>query len=186
MRVIAGKHKGRRIDCLEGKAIRPTSDMMRGAVFNMLNFNVDWEATNVLDICCGTGAFGIEALSRGAAFVGFVDSSRESIEMTRHNLSKLGDDDKVSVMQHSIENLPIAKKKYHVIYIDPPYFAGLVPKALRNLRDKGWVADNAIILAEMAERDKITAMDGYEITNERRYGNSKLVTLKKVVDASAT
>lgn len=177
MRIIAGKHKGRRIDCPEGNAIRPTSDMLRGAVFNILNFAVDWENANILDGCCGTGAFGIEALSRGAKFVTFVDSNRDSIEVTKHNLSKLNEDGHYEFMSHAIENLPEARRQYNVLYIDPPYSSGLVPKALKVLRNKNWIAKDAIIMAEIAERDKLAAPEGYVIKSERRYGNSKLIIL---------
>jgi len=177
MRIIAGKYKGRKIECPPGDKIRPSSDMLRGAVFNILQFNVDWENANVLDVCCGTGAFGIEALSRGAKFVGFMDSSRESLDVTKHNLTKLNED-KFELMLNAVEALPLARKQYDVIYVDPPYLTGLVPKALKSLREKNWIAPNAIILAEASERDKIAAPEGFEIKNERRYGNSKLLKIE--------
>lgn len=180
MRVIAGKHKGRRIECLEGKTIRPTSDMLRGAVFNKLQFNVDWESTNVADICCGTGAFGIEALSRGAQYVTFVDSNRESLDMTRKNLSKLGEEGHYELLGSAVENLPVSRKQHGVLYIDPPYFAGIVPKALKSLKEKNWIAPEAVIMCEMSERDKFAAPEGFEIVEERRYGNTKLVIVKLV------
>ena len=180
MRIIAGKHKGRRIDCPPGDAIRPTSDMLRGAVFNILNFNVDWENSNVLDLCCGTGAFGIEALSRGAKFVTFIDSGREALETTRHNLEKIKEDGKHEILSCSAENLPAAKRQYAVSYIDPPYSSGVVPKALKALKEKNWIADGAHILAEIAEREKFTAPEGFELKDARRYGNSKLLILKLI------
>lgn len=179
MRVIAGQYKGRKIDCPEGKAIRPSSDMLRGAVFNILQFNVDWENAKVLDVCCGTGAFGIEALSRGAKFACFIDSSRESIEVTKHNLNKFNIPYENYELSHqSVENLGNARQAYDVIYVDPPYLQGLVPKALKNLKDKNWIAPGAMILAEASERDKIILPDGFVLKDERRYGNSKLLKIE--------
>ncbi len=177
MRVIAGKYKGRKIECPSGDKIRPSSDMLRGAVFNILQFAVDWENANVLDVCCGTGAFGIEALSRGAKFAGFIDSAREALDVTKHNLMKLNED-KFETMLHAVENLPAARKQYDVIYIDPPYLVGLVPKALKSLKEKNWIAPKAIILAEVSERDKLVLPDGFKIKDERRYGNSKLLNIE--------
>ena len=178
MRIIAGKYKGRKVECPPGDKIRPSSDMLRGAVFNILQFAVDWPNANVLDACCGTGAFGIEALSRGAKHVGFLDSSRESLEVTRHNLEKMGiEKTQYDLFLQPVENLSSARAQYDVIYIDPPYHSGIVPKALKALKEKNWIAPGAIILAETSERDKTATPEGFVITEERRYGNSKLLKI---------
>lgn len=179
MRIIAGLYKGRKIDCPEGDKIRPTSDMLRSAVFNILQFRVEWENSQVLDACCGTGAFGIEAISRGAKFVSFIDASRESLDVTKHNLTKLNVPlEKFDMMLHAIEALPEARRRYDIIYLDPPYLKGLVPKGLKSLAAKNWIAEGAIILAEIAERDKIEMPPGFTLLDERKYGNSKLLKIK--------
>ncbi len=181
MRIIAGKYKGRRIICPEGKTVRPTSDMVRSATFNILNNIVDWENANALDVCCGTGAFGIEALSRGVKFAAFIDSSREAIEATRHNLAKVNEDPAhYEIYSNAVENLPAARRQFDVIYIDPPYSAGLVPKALKSLREKGWLAEKPIIIVETGEREKIIFPPEFEVRDERRYGNTKLLRIKLV------
>ena len=177
MRIIAGKYKGRKIEMPKTKDVRPTADMVRGAVFNILNNLIDWEETTIMDLCCGTGSFGIEALSRGAKFVCFIDNNLDSIELTRRNLAKL-EADNCEVIKAAAENLPIARRKYDIIYIDPPYFSGLVVKALKNVKAKEYLNKDSIIIAEMSRKEKFAAPDGFIIKDERDYGNKKIIILE--------
>jgi 16S rRNA (guanine966-N2)-methyltransferase len=180
MRVIAGNYKGRNIDCPKGDRIRPTSDMVRTAVFNILSTRVDLESAKVLDVFCGTGAYGIEALSRGAEFVGFVDNHRESIEVTKHNINKMHQEKNYKIYGYDAEKLPKADVQYDVILIDPPYKSGFVPKTLLALKNGGWIADGALIIAEEGELEKIEFPAGFEIKLDRRYGNTKVYLLSNL------
>jgi 16S rRNA (guanine966-N2)-methyltransferase len=174
MRVIAGNYKGRNIDCPKGNRIRPTSDMVRTAVFNILNTRVDIEEANVLDVFCGTGAYGIEALSRGGKFVGFIDNHRESLDTTRHNIGKMHQEKNYKIYGYDAEKLPKADIQYNVILIDPPYKSGFVPKTLAALKAGDWIAPDALIVAEEGELEEIKLPEGFEFKSERRYGNTKV------------
>ena len=174
MRVIAGKYKGRRLDLPKSKDVRPTSNIVLAAVFNILNNIVTWEEVAMLDLCSGTGAFGIEALSRGAKHITFIDNNLDSLELTKRNLAKL-DAANYEVMKAAVENLPMARHKFDIVYIDPPYFSNLVPKALKNLKAKEWLSESAIVIAEMSRKEKFTPPESWEIKDERNYGNKKIV-----------
>ena len=181
MRVISGKYKGRTIECPKGNRIRPTSDMVRSAVYNILNNFVDWENANLLDVFCGTGAFGIEALSRGAKFVGFIDNHRESVEFTKKNLQRIHTENNTYVYSYDATQLPKADRAYDVIFIDPPYNSGLIGKVLNGLKNGGWINAGARIILEESDKENVGAMPGFKVVNDRRYGNTKLYILEQEV-----
>jgi 16S rRNA (guanine966-N2)-methyltransferase len=178
MRIIAGKHRGRKLESPEGNRVRPTSDMVRGAVFNIMQNITDWENTNVLDVCCGTGAFGIEALSRGAKFAGFIDSHRESLKFTESNLKNLGETSNAAVFAATLEKLPRANMEYDLIFIDPPYNSGLCDVALAELARHGWVNINATLVLEMSERETPKLLHTLDVQKERLYGKTKVIFAK--------
>lgn len=181
MRVIAGKHRGRIIESPEGKRVRPTSEMVRGAVFNILQNIIDWENTSVLDVCCGTGAVGIEALSRGAKFAGFIDSHRESLKFAEKNIAALKETPNTVIFAATLEKLIKADRRYDLIFIDPPYNEGLVDVAIPALIKHGWLADNATLVIEMSERETPKTLEILDISKERSYGKTKVIiaTVKK-------
>ena len=175
MRIIAGKHRGRKIESPEGKRVRPTSDMVRGSIFNMLSNLVDLEGLSVLDVCCGTGAFGLEALSRGAEFAGFIDSHRESLKFAEHNIEQMKEKANSAVIAATVEKLPRANREYNIIFIDPPYKSGLIDIALPNLIKHGWVHPKALLILEMAEEEITTSAHLLEIHRERQYARTKVI-----------
>lgn len=186
MRIISGKHKGRRIDLLkdaDGK-IRPTSEFAREAVFNILSHGklvADGHGfinKNVLDVFCGTGAFGLEALSRGAGSVTFVDSSRESIASARHNAEKMGETETTEFLQTNATKLGRARKTYSLIFIDPPYFEKLLPPTLLALHNGGWIAPDALIVIEHDSKETIEIPDVFEVIDQRKYGRAMIELLK--------
>lgn len=178
MRIIAGKHRGRKLESPEGNRVRPTSDMVRGAVFNIMQNITDWENTNVLDVCCGTGAFGIEALSRGAKFAGFIDSHRESLKFTESNLKNLGETSNAAVFAATLEKLPRANMEYDLIFIDPPYNSGLCDIALTELVKHGWVNIDATLVFEMSERESLKLTNLLDVSKEKIYGKTKVIFAK--------
>ncbi len=175
MHIIAGTLKGRKLEELKGHDIRPTSGMVRGAVFNILAHAAPPEGANVADICCGSGALGFEALSRGADAVTFVDSVRKSLDVARANAQKFGVEEQCSFMPASAENLPLSHKKYSLVFLDPPYGKNLVLPTMIALKDRGWLEPGAVVVAEMADRDIYHPLDGFAVFKEREHGRTKVV-----------
>lgn len=183
MRIIAGKHKGRNILSPSGDGVRPTSSKMRESMFNILISGgyLREDETKVIDLCCGTGALGLEALSRGAAMVVFIDGSNEHLKLARHNITYLGEQDKSIVIRANAENLLVAQDLFDLVFIDPPYFKGVASKALNSLWEKGWLAENAVIIVELAQKESLLYdEDKYQEITTRNYGNSKFILLEKL------
>jgi 16S rRNA (guanine966-N2)-methyltransferase len=180
MRIIAGNFKGRKIECPKGNRVRPTSDMVRTGVFNMLGNLIDFEGLQVADICCGTGAYGIEAISRGAEHVSFVDNHIESIRATKLNLEKLAITN-AEVLNLQVEKLGTARQPYDLLFIDPPYLLGLVDVALISLIKGGWITEHSILVMETKDKEAIKAESNMTIIKERFYGNTRILIAKIAV-----
>ncbi|MDE3038856.1 MAG: 16S rRNA (guanine(966)-N(2))-methyltransferase RsmD [Pseudomonadota bacterium] len=179
MRIIAGKHKGRRIDLGKGAggAVRPTSDFAREAIFNLLAHGRHglnghtFSGKAVLDVFCGSGALGLEALSRGAERVMFIDSAREAIASVRQNAERIRED-AVEFLQADARQLLPSRRGYDLIFLDPPYFGGLLAPALKSLHKSGWIAEGALIVAEHDAKEDIKIPEPFSVTDERRYGRA--------------
>jgi len=186
MRIIAGKHKGRRIELSKEAAdnVRPTSDFAREAIFNILThgkYGLNGHSfidKDVLDMFCGTGAFGLEALSRGAAKVLFIDSSRDAITNTRYNTAKMKEDDHAEFLVADGTKLPKARKQYSLIFLDPPYFGKLIEPALKSLYAGGWIAEDALIVVEHDAKEAINFPTEFTKVDERKYGRAIVNLLK--------
>jgi 16S rRNA (guanine966-N2)-methyltransferase len=185
MRIIAGKHKGRRIDVPKevGTLIRPTSDFAREAIFNILTHGRhglnghSFTDKAVLDVFCGTGAFGLEALSRGAARVMFIDSAREALATARHNAEKLGET-AVDFLLTDASRLPKARSAYALVFLDPPYFSKLIEPTLKSLQAGGWLAEDALIIAEHDAKEKLELPAPFTLVDQRKYGRAMVNLLK--------
>lgn len=176
MKVVAGKYKGRVL--LENKFehIRPTADMVKQALFNKLAFVI--EDAVVLDLFCGTGAIGIEALSRGAKEVIFVDKDSRSIAQTKANLKKINIDAKIMHFGY-LDALEILKeKKFDIIFLDPPYKSGFYTKALQKIAQLNMLSEDGIIVCEHAKDEKID-FEPFEIQTQKKYGSKMLTFLIK-------
>jgi 16S rRNA (guanine966-N2)-methyltransferase len=185
MRIIAGKHRGRRIESPDSYAIRPTSSRTREAVFNILTHGEYVEPGNsplidqhILDICCGTGAFGLEALSRGAAKVTFIDKQRDALKLARHNAEKFGESERSTFLPYDATNLPKSIKAYALAYVDPPYKEGLVPKMLVSMAKVGWVNQDSLIITEQDSKYPFDIPEQFEIIREKDYSKTKVLFLK--------
>ena len=175
MRVISGRWRGRAIAAPAGQATRPTSDRVREAIFSMLNSRLGrFEGLDVLDLFAGTGALGIEALSRGAATACFIDNDAAAVKAIRANLAALGGAG--DVRQSPVASIGGAPRAHHLLFLDPPYGSGLVDPALTHLHDRGWIAPGAIISVETAVADKIACE--WEILVERRFGKALVRLLR--------
>ena len=175
IRISSGKFKGRRL--LENKFahIRPTTDEVRQALFIKLQFFVPEK--KVLDLFCGTGAMGIEAFSRGASSVIFVDKDSRSVAMTKSNLQSLGIEQKV-VRCNALSFLEHCDEKFDLIILDPPYQSGLYESVLSKIFEKQILEDDGIIVCEHDCKDKIVT-SCFDVMDEKKYGNKALTYLVK-------
>lgn len=183
MRIIAGKHRGRRIESPEGKDIRPTTSRTREAVFNILAHGTFGQEQSplygrVADIFCGSGAMGLEALSRGASHVTFVDKSRTAIEALEYNLEAFGELENVKLLRGDSSTLPQMAEPFDALILDPPYHTGLAYGSLKTALSGGWLHENTVVTLELAWKEEVKVPQGYEILDERRYSNTRIVIMK--------
>ncbi len=180
MRVVGGNLRGRLLQAPTGEAVRPTSDRVREALFNILTyaaFGPGWPGlpgTRVLDVFAGTGALGIEALSRGAANVDFIEKSSQARQYLNRNLAGLGLTDRANVHAFDATQPPPGSEPASLALLDPPYRSGLGFRALPALAEKGWLADGAIAVLEEAE-PSAPDIPGFTLLQTRTYGKTALL-----------
>ena len=176
MRVITGSARGRKLIEPQGFDIRPTTDQVKEAIFNICQFDV--EGRRVLDLFGGTGQLGIEAKSRGALQVDIVDNARESIRLIRENVKTVGLD--IRVIQSDALTYLERCGTYDLIFIDPPYDSGLSEKALRQIKAFDILSNGGIILCETRAETELPALEApYLLKKQYRYGKVKLTTFTK-------
>lgn len=186
LHIISGKHRGRKIEVKEGKSIRPTGSMARGAIFNILmhgikgpNGESPLDGQPVLDLFCGTGALGLEALSRGAASVTFVDQSQDSIALARQNAFRMGEETTTQFLRSDSASLPPARKQMALAFMDPPYDdSGLAVKSLTSLHQQRWLMDGALVVVEVSARTTLLPPPYYTLEDERKYGSTTICFLR--------
>lgn len=186
MRIVGGSHRGRRLLAPEGEAVRPTSDRARESLFDLLtqgrvtgggNALID---ARVLDVFAGTGALGLEALSRGAAHATFMEMAPAALAALEQNIQTLGEQRRTKVMAGNALSPRPAPAPCQVILLDPPYGKDLAAPALVALQASGWIAADALLVVEMEKSEVFTAPEGFTLVDERRYGRAKLVFLRSV------
>ena len=175
MRIVGGKYKGRTLVAFEGKDIRPTSDMARESLFNILRDKI--LSSSFLDLFAGSGAIGIEAISRGAERVVFNDLDIESIRVIKKNLEKIGVTPEVikSDALKLLETLKAKHEKFDIVFIDPPYKSGLGEKAVKVSAE---IIDDGVIIWE-SETEFSGVIEGLTVTDKRRYGKAHLTFFSK-------
>jgi 16S rRNA (guanine966-N2)-methyltransferase len=182
MRIVAGRHRGRALAAPGGVAMRPTADRVREALFNVLvhGLEVELEGASVLDIFAGTGALGLEALSRGAAQAVFVDMVQASLALIRDNVATLGEEDRVQILRRDATRLgspPAGLTPAGLAFLDPPYGENLAPPALAAAAERGWVAPGAICVVETRRDEDFVMPEGFTMRDERTYGGTRLYFL---------
>lgn len=170
MRIVGGKYRGRVLAAFNGKEVRPTSDRAKEALFNILAPEIS--GANVLDLFCGTGGIGLEALSRGADLVVFNDVSKDSLAILRKNLSLLRADAKVYNLDYR-ELLDSIDITFDVIYIDPPYKSGCGEDALRRIAARGLLNTGGVAVLE-SDKPFEGEIENLVRYDERRYGIAHL------------
>ena len=182
MRITGGKLGGRRLITPDDIDVRPTSDRTRQAIFNILrhkDFGIGFslEGSAVADLFAGTGALGIEALSHGARWCLLVDDSADSRAIQRENIEALGLTGATRIWRRDACDLgpisPSAGGPFNLVFLDPPYRKDLIPKALASLKDGGWLADQALLIAETNISESFDS-PGFTLLDERDYGETRI------------
>lgn len=177
MRIVAGAWRGRTMLAPPGQATRPTADRVRQAVFDMLA-HAPWggrdriEGVRVLDAFAGTGALGLEALSRGAAFATFIEQDRAALRTLRANVAACGAEARAAVLAADVLAAP-AGQACRLVFMDPPYGEGLVPLALARLDAMGWIAPDALVVAELGREEAVPELG--TLLAERLHGAARVV-----------
>ncbi len=175
MRVISGTARGMKLQTPKGMSTRPTTDRVKESMFNIINFRI--RESRVLDIFAGSGALGIEALSRGAHSCTFVDSSRESIGIINENLQKARLDGRADVVASKVE-LALSKlsnEKFDMIFMDPPYCKGFIEPVLESIVDNNVLDSDGIVVVEHDSSDKTPQnIKTLVKSDERTYGGTTI------------
>ncbi len=175
MRVITGTARGRKLKTLEGDSVRPTTDMVKEAMFSIIQFDIG--NARVLDMFCGCGQLGIEALSRGAESCTFVDISRQSMGVTEENLEYVGFRGvSKTVLSNSLEYLDRTSEIFDIALLDPPYRAGIMEDAIERVRLH--MAPNGIIVCETDAREELPDVEGFS-QKRYKYGKIALTVYRK-------
>ena len=185
MRIVGGEFKGSHLFAPKGTGTRPTSDRVRESLFNILSHSIDQfsiEGTRVLDLFAGTGALGLEAISRGAAFALFVDSDPDARGAQRDNIEALALTGRTRLFRRDALKLGKAGNMgaFGLVFLDPPYGKGLAEKALLRALQGGWLEPGAVIVIEESADSQFEFPQGFEQLDERTYGSTKIHILRAV------
>jgi len=186
MRIVSGKFRGKALIAPEGRDTRPTSDRARQAVFNILEhaaFAPGLDGARVIDLFAGSGALGLEALSRGAAFCLFVETDERARGAIRDNVEAMGQFGVTRIHRRDATDLgqrpSSAGAPFDLAFLDPPYHQGLAERALAGLAGGGWLADDALCVVERGTDEPPLAADGFEVIEDRVYGAARVSFVRR-------
>ena len=184
MRIISGKFKGRKLRSVPGASTRPTSDRTREAIFSIIGPEV--RGARVLDLYAGTGALGIEALSRGAQSAAFIDVSRQALSVLEANLAALALEVSINVIRwdltRNLNCLRSSPRAFNLVFMDPPYNHNLVTSTLNHLHASRCLENGARIIVEHSQRESVESeLAPIEVIDRRRYGKTLVSFLNYVV-----
>ncbi len=176
MRIVAGKFRGKQLTSPSDESIRPTADRVRESMFNILASRLGpvFDGIRVLDLFAGTGALGLEALSRGAAHVTFVDTGAEARGIIRDHIEAFGAGGITKLLRRDATDLgvPGTFGQFNLVFLDPPYGQGLGEKALTSIAASGWLADGATIVFEESVEAAVEIPAGFTLEDRREYGSA--------------
>ncbi|HKD26561.1 MAG TPA: 16S rRNA (guanine(966)-N(2))-methyltransferase RsmD [Xanthobacteraceae bacterium] len=182
MRIVGGRLGGRTLAAPKSQNIRPTSDRLRESLFNILAHRYGDPVTGarVLDLFAGTGALGLEAMSRGAAFALFIDDGAEARALIRQNVEALGLGGVTRIFRRDATRLGAVHhdQPFGLVFLDPPYGKELAEESLVSLREGGWLARDALVIVEEAAEAEFAPPEGYAEVERRRYDDSEFTFLR--------
>ena len=184
LRIIAGVHRGRKLETAPGNTLRPTAERVREAIFNKLTHGLlttsgaPLSDVYVLDVFAGTGALGFEALSRGALRVAFIENDAATARLIKRNAEHLGATNTTTVIRRDATKPGPAREPASLVLMDAPYRSGITVAALGALQDGGWIAHGAIVVVEVARDEDIVPSAGFEVVDDRRYGAARIIFLR--------
>ncbi|MEA2875305.1 MAG: rRNA (guanine966-N2)-methyltransferase [Hyphomicrobiales bacterium] len=182
MRIVGGRLRGRALAAPKTQSIRPTADRLRESLFNILihAYGDPMTGARVLDLFAGTGALGLEAISRGAVFAQFVDDGVEARALQRQNVEALGVAAITRIFRRDATKLGSVHpaEPFSLVFLDPPYGKSLAEQALTSARDGGWLSDGALIVVEEAA-DAFKAPEGFEEVERRKYDDTEFTILRR-------
>jgi 16S rRNA (guanine966-N2)-methyltransferase len=185
MRIIAGRHRGRPIRVPHTGDVRPTLERVRESVFDILGHGIDWpgfDGARVVDLFAGSGAYGLESLSRGASRATFVDLDAGVLHQIRKNAAALGEARSIALLRLDATRLPppagAVGAPCGLAFLDPPYDSGLAIPALQGLAGRGWLATGAIAVIEVGRREPFAPPPAFTPIDERPYGAARVIFLK--------
>lgn len=180
MRIIGGKYRGKKLNAPDGMDTRPTADRARESLFNIIDAwlrknGMMWSELSVLDVFAGTGAVGVEALSRGAKQAVFIENNKSAVRVIQSNLVDGG-----KVLDKDVLCIGKASVCCNLVFLDPPYQKGLVEPALTRLLQQNWIDEKALVIVEVEKNETIRPV-GFEQTDERIYGKAKFIFLRRIL-----
>lgn len=182
LRIIAGKHRSRKLTTPEGnqqELIRPTKDRAREALFNILQHRLGtFEETRILDAFAGTGALGLECLSRGATHATFMDNSRLAVNLIKQNSGTLNETEKCSILHLDATTPPRAAQPCDLLLLDPPYHRNLAEKALSALSAQGWAQPSTLAAVEIGRDESINIPPDWNLLTERAHAAARFYILE--------
>ncbi len=176
MRIVGGSLKGRTLQSPKGMATRPTTDRTRESLFNILTHKIEFENARVLDLFAGTGALGLEAISRGSEYCVFIEEASNARGAIRENVEAFQLSGKTKIFRRDATRLGNigTLKPFDLVFADPPYSKGYGEKAAKSLREGSWLNDNAILILEEASDVFPEDLKGYLLDDKRSYGETTI------------
>jgi len=186
MRITGGKVKGRHLAAVKGLSIRPTSDRVREAIFDLIGQR--WEGKRVLDLFAGTGSLGLEALSRGASEAFFVDSSPYALKLLKKNIERCEFAHCSKIMRRDLRKTlpgkhPFGKEFFHLLFMDPPYRRNLIPRVVGHLGVSPLISPGALLVAECSKTENLpSTINSFAMNDSRTYGDTRITIYMNEVD----
>ena len=183
MRIVGGEFRGRTLQSPKSAATRPTSDRTRESLFNILINRLDFEDLRVLDLFAGTGALGIEALSRGADNCVFIESASSPYAVIRQNIENFNLHGRTKLLKMDATNLGNNRGEgFDLVFLDPPYSKSLGEKAVQSLVENSWLNEGATLILEEAIASAPTMLPGFTLEDQRKFGDT-MIGIFKVIPA---
>ena len=183
MRIVAGKLKGIKLAAPVGRdTTRPTADKARESLFNVLDhgkYSRILRGSRIVDVFSGTGALGLEAISRGAKHVAFFERDKLALAALNANITKCKMDDICQIFKSDALRPQKVNTPYDVLFFDPPYYQDLASQSTAAFAAQGWMADDSLSIIQIHPKDPFTAPSGFEIIDERKYGVARFLFMAK-------